>query len=696
MHGLPRKVPTAEEAAASAVKAEKLRCLQSQVLSNHHHKIYTKEAVEASAKLLETNPECYTAWNYRKLAVQHNLSQSDSDPDIVKSILDQELRVVESALRQNFKSYGAWHHRKWVLCKGHSSIDKELKLLDKLFTIDSRNFHAWSYRRFVAQLMNRSEKDELDYTECLIGKNFSNYSAWHNRSFLLSNLVKKSVEGFSEKNEVLTREYELVRDAVFTDQDDQSGWFYHLWLLKQTVNTEGPMLVSSWPAHRSDIILLIDSCLEDCASSPFSTFQFDSGTFPLILFFNQAVEGINSSTVKVASGFNSNEDLTWKPVSTHISQAAQVWVTELSFPDVNLHSLESYPVEVSFGQYQGIVSSTGSYYSHPSHLAFTVRVQSVKTGLAEGASVARISWTDNNFHLCEPHLLESDLVASLDNLSIKSKNEPAAATWQEKIIAEEIKLFRELSDCKIGKLTLARLLSAHDALVSSDKSAHSEEVLRLYCQLIKLDPTHARYYKDVHSLALLQQVTSSQESVLSRCFHYRDLTSLSSGYPICLRLNNLSLSRIGAVEKLLWVQMLDLSCNELQSIEGLEAMQLLSYLSLSRNKLSSFTSLEPLRQLKSLKMLDISYNEIGLHSIDTTRYLCSSPLSHSVGNEWEQDKTVIYGIDMTNYWEAFFVLKGLNLTQLDVLGNAIADEKFTSFLVKVLPKLKWLDGVKLN
>jgi hypothetical protein len=53
---------------------------------------YSKEALDLSAKLLEINPECYTAWNYRKLAVQHNLSQSDSDS--IASIFDQELKLV--------------------------------------------------------------------------------------------------------------------------------------------------------------------------------------------------------------------------------------------------------------------------------------------------------------------------------------------------------------------------------------------------------------------------------------------------------------------------------------------------------------------------------------------------------------------------------------------------------------------------
>lgn len=103
MHGLHRRAPRSKEEEALAAKAQELRALQSQFLANHHNKIYTKEALDVSAKLLEKNPECYTAWNYRKLAVQHNLlaqsqSQSQSDSDAIKSILDLELKVVREPI----------------------------------------------------------------------------------------------------------------------------------------------------------------------------------------------------------------------------------------------------------------------------------------------------------------------------------------------------------------------------------------------------------------------------------------------------------------------------------------------------------------------------------------------------------------------------------------------------------------------
>lgn len=72
---------------------------------------YTKEAIELSTKLLEINPEAYTAWNYRKLAVEDTLSRIESDSNLVNSIFDEELRVVSFPVnkknkRNKFALYG--------------------------------------------------------------------------------------------------------------------------------------------------------------------------------------------------------------------------------------------------------------------------------------------------------------------------------------------------------------------------------------------------------------------------------------------------------------------------------------------------------------------------------------------------------------------------------------------------------------
>ncbi|CAL0315571.1 unnamed protein product [Lupinus luteus] len=698
MHGRPRKPLKQEDTSALSAKTQNLRSLQSLFLTNHHNRIYTKEALDLNAKLVENNPEWHTAWNYRKLAVQHFLSTPDSNPDYVKSILDEELRVVESALRKNFKSYGAWHHRKWVLSKGHSSIDNELRLLDAFQKADPRNFHAWNYRRFVTALMKRSDEDELKYTEEVIGDNFSNYSAWHNRSILLSNLLKRKAEGYFPEEDVLKEEYELVHNAIFTDPDDQSGWFYHLWLIDQTVKIDAPLLVSSWPSHGSSLTLQGNKCLHGSGLSVLNCTLSDTGKFPIILYFSQAVEGINSSTVTVKSEVLTG-DLVWKPLSKINSNTAQVWVTYLNIGDMEPQLSETYSLEISLGHSKGIVSSSGYHYGHPTQIAFKLGIHAAYEEPAKGQGEKMTSWNDNDFQRIE-HYQESESIFSTDQLTSENDQNQTTSIWCAEAIVKEIIEFRELlseSDCKLGKLTLARLLSALDSLPSiyAKKMLHAGEVIELYDDLIKLDPIHSLYYKDKRSLTLLHQITSTRETLLPYCHYYKDATESIAGH-VCLRLQNLSLSRIGCFENLLWVQTLDLSHNELGSIEGLEAMQLLSCLNLSHNKFGSFTALAPLRLLTSLKVLNISCNKIGSHSIDTRRYLCSSPLTHTEKFAWDRFETLVGSFNATKFWEAFLIFDSLNLTELDIKGNEVADENFRLFLVKVLPTLKWLDGGELS
>ncbi|KAJ0519707.1 putative protein geranylgeranyltransferase type II [Helianthus annuus] len=629
MHGRPRKSATPVDENASALKAAELRSLQSQFLHNHHNNIYTKEALEVNAKLIEANPEFMTAWNYRKLAFEH--SQSEADSDRIQAIIDEELRVVEIALRKNFKSYGAWHHRKWVISKGNSSTERELKLLNLFQKLDTRNFHAWNYRRFITGLKNISDEKELQYTTDMINDNFSNYSAWHNRSVLLSHLLEKKVEGYFPKEMFLKEEYEFVRNAVFTDPDDQSGWFYHLWLLDQTVKVDTPVLVSSWPPHGSEIT---------------------KTTFPIILCFNEPVEG----------------------------------------------------VKISSESRQGIISLSG-VPCRPWSFTFTVSVSaSHDLQNVEERSLRRISVTDESFAKVDVNSNVADFLKSYFEVT-GDYEQPAPLKWKSEMIASEIEQYRELltwAECKIGKLTLARLLMAYDAMMSSDISiapnmTHADEVLQLYSELMKLDPTHYQYYKDEYSLVFLKQVTSCKESLMKYCWQYKESNSSDITGSMCLRLNSLSLSQIGSFERLLWVQSLDLSHNQLHSIEGLEALQLLSCLNLSHNNLSSFTALDPLRFLKSLRVLDLSYNEIGAHTVDTRRYLCSSPLSHTLDYDKKFEEVANGDETVVNFWEAYSIFGGLNITQLDIMGNAAAvDERFMLFLVKLLPGLKWLDGEELH
>lgn len=708
MHGRPRKPLKPEESADSIDKANKLRALQSQFYQIHHNKIYDKEALDLSAKLLEMNPEIYTAWNYRKLGVESNL-QSLSDPDSIKSLLDEELRVVESALRQNYKSYGAWHHRKWVLRKGYSSIEREFRLLDQFLKADSRNFHGWNYRRFVAALQNVSDEEELKFTTDKINANFSNYSAWHNRSVLLSHLLNRKAQGFVPREKVLSEEYELVHQALFTDPDDQSGWFYHLWLLDQTVNQDTTLLISSWPVRGLELTLSNNRTEDVRPSSPFPAFNLDNFVHkegvPLILYFNQAVEGVNSSTVTVNSMLEKNENLIWKPLSTNKSGKAHSWMTYLKIPDVRNSALKAHTIEVSLGHSQGIISSRGCHCIYPTCFRFTLNLQfDDSENMETEGSTEMINWKDENFVTSDAFLQDfTPTLLRFNQLTINEGHESTISNWHVETLENEIALFRELLsevNCKIAKLTLARLLMFLDIVMSSGaickRRTHTKEVLELFNDLVKMDPVHSRYYKDQHSLLLMEQVTSDEESLAKHFWYYKELTSSLSQTNFCLRLNKLSLSRIGFLERLLWIQMLDLSHNELHSIEGLESLQLLIYLNLSHNRISCFTALEPLRLIKSLRSLDISYNEIGMHSIDTTRYLCSSPLSHTRASDCHVEEHATINVEVANYWEALLIFKDMRLTQLDIAGNAVDNENFRMLLVKELPSLLWVDGARVK
>ncbi|CAA7411040.1 unnamed protein product [Spirodela intermedia] len=703
MHGRPRKTAKAEDLVASAAKAEKLRQLQSQLLRNHNDRIYNKEALEICSKLLEVNPEVYTAWNYRKLAVQSNL-ESCGDHEVVQSIVNQELKIAEIALRRNPKCYGAWQHRKWILNLGSdkADFDQEFRLLDQLLKADSRNFHGWNHRRFVVALKNVKEEEELNFTTEKINTNFSNYSAWHNRSVILSHLMKQNAPGFDPREKVLTEELEFIHQALFTDPDDQSGWFYHLWLLDQIIARDSPFLISSWPAHGTEVILSSNTSVKDFQHFESTEYAQYIRALPIVLYFNQAVKGVNSTTVTVESIFTENVDLIWKPLSASNSVEAHCWVTYLNISERDCNSLEPYSINVSFGNTQGLVSSDGCPLSYACQCEFSLKISPYSPGsCSKESNVNMVHWDNENFSRSE-FLQIRPFLMSYQRQKIIANSELLISEWCSETLSREIMLFRKLIseiNCKIAKLTLGRLLIARNFILSrgiqlTKNRTHFEETLQLYDDLIRLDPSHIGYYKDQRSLVLMDQVTSDEESLRKHCWLPKELSLTSAGQSVCLRLNKLSLTRIGFVERLLWVNMLDLSHNELQSVEGLEAMQLLSHLNLSHNKLSSMTALEPLRPMISLQALDISYNEIGAHSIDTKRYQCaSSPLSHPAGTCGDVQGFEDFDPEEVKlYWDAILIFKHLHLTQLDVVGNPILNEPFSSLMIRLVPSLQWLDG----
>ncbi|KAJ7470311.1 rab-protein geranylgeranyltransferase [Mycena latifolia] len=249
MHGVKRVRQTPEAAAAKKLreqsKIKEYLALTADVLSKKASDDWSREAFNLTTRVLQINPEFYTVWNYRRNILLHGIFP-ESSPTEINDLLTEELSMTTAALKMHPKVYWIWNHRRWCLANvpdgpgtdtegdlngwRKTYWDRELFVVDKMLDADARNFHAWTYRRYVLAGMPvaRPETAELAYTTRKIESNFSNFSAWHQRTKLLSSLWGSGKLDYSKSKE---EEFDLVRNAMYTDPDDQSVWIYHRWLM---------------------------------------------------------------------------------------------------------------------------------------------------------------------------------------------------------------------------------------------------------------------------------------------------------------------------------------------------------------------------------------------------------------------------------------------------------------------------------
>ena len=250
MHGRARQseAPSAEAAAAQAKRAATYTELSRVLLARRKEGDVGPETFELVGKMLRSNPDFSTLWNYRRdillsrgsaegvpLAAALAARQAgggDKEAFVVPQslggeMLKIELALTEDCIKRNPKSYGAWYHRQWLVSHFEFDAKAELDLCAMLLTADQRNFHCWNYRRFVAKASGASSQSEFEFSTLKLNENFSNYSAFHHRSVYISDLALTE----SAFQHLVTTELSLVENAIFTEPDDQSAWWYRQFLL---------------------------------------------------------------------------------------------------------------------------------------------------------------------------------------------------------------------------------------------------------------------------------------------------------------------------------------------------------------------------------------------------------------------------------------------------------------------------------
>ncbi len=166
-HGVKRAHPTVEQVAAregaDAPCILAYRALVARGMEARAQHLHTLPALRLTQEILEGSPEFNSFWNYRKeilagLCARHagaagaEATVEDPPPDAetaspdLTALLAGELKLTQTLLLGNPKSYWIWSHRLWVLfAAGFPSppLERELALVDQMLARDARNFHGW-------------------------------------------------------------------------------------------------------------------------------------------------------------------------------------------------------------------------------------------------------------------------------------------------------------------------------------------------------------------------------------------------------------------------------------------------------------------------------------------------------------------------------------------------------------------------
>jgi geranylgeranyl transferase type-2 subunit alpha len=140
MHGRLKVRTSAEEAARKKkeqdLKAKAYRIGMDKIFALRTSESFGSELLELTGKILSVNPDLSTLWNIRRECILKMSAENKEDA----TIFDRDLGFTELCLQIQPKSYGAWHHRSWILENSPKpDWDKEVNLCTLYLKKDERN-----------------------------------------------------------------------------------------------------------------------------------------------------------------------------------------------------------------------------------------------------------------------------------------------------------------------------------------------------------------------------------------------------------------------------------------------------------------------------------------------------------------------------------------------------------------------------
>ncbi|KAF9080133.1 hypothetical protein BGX23_002606, partial [Mortierella sp. AD031] len=551
------------------------------------------DALKVTTALLRKSPDYYTIWNVRRTILKEGFLDN-ADEETANKIYTSELEFVQENLKLNPKSYWMWNHRRWCLENmSQPRWDRELAMVGKFLEMDARNFHGWDYRRYIIRQLDLKDKgasdkildraqSEFDFTTTKIHQNFSNYSAWHNRSTLLGKLAEDMSK--EEREAIVDNEFDLVKNAIYTDPEDQSAWLYELWLIgreERSISILGASVISF---HPLEIVIAFDETVQ--MRNPFTvSTRVEHVVIPLegewkatgsdsalgsVWIFQQAPGAVYGPTVEIVVF---SDDVCAVRAGSKLPAAV---CFELETLNQNLEDI--------FGQLGRLVIGQNLMYD------VTKRI----------GPIARPDGTMETQVVHSKHLVTS--LTESDSL-----NERVA------LLEREISAVRELvelePDCKWPIQILSTLLSELRKTVSihsTQAKVIDDECIELQEKLITIDPLRQERYEDRRAQLVFDRETLSiiQDSKRFPEIEYaatqpreldlsmRGLTHIpSSSYLLHLHTLNLASNSITStrfLRNLLNVRLVNLSNNLIERLEGLQHAPSLEFLTLENNMIAKW------------------------------------------------------------------------------------------------------------